>query len=339
MTTTTPQTPLGSGFGPASTATDVLTGIDLTGELAIVTGGGSGLGVEAVRALRAANADVIVPARDPDRAAAALAGIDGVDIRAMELMDPASIDSFAEGVLADDRSIDVQINSAGIMAAPLVRDSRGYESHFSTNHLGHFQLTARLWPLLARDGGARVVSVSSWGHRRSDIVWDDPNFEHTEYEPLLGYGQSKTANILFAVELDRLGREHGVRAFSVHPGGIVTPLARYTSDERLRAMGVLDENGAPILDPSRNLKTPEQGAATAIWCATSPQLDGLGGVYCENVDISPISTVPRDATPLDSGSHGVMPYAADPDAARRLWTLSTELTGVHFPAQAVEAPR
>jgi len=333
MTTSTPQTPLISGFGPASTTADVLAGIDLTGTLAVVTGGGSGIGVETVRALSSAGGEVIVPARDVTRAAGALAGIERVDIRPMDLTDPASVDAFAETLLADDRPIDILINSAGIMAAPLERDARGYESHFATNHLGHFQLTARLWPLLVRNGGARVVAVSSWGHRQSDILWDDPNFTHTAYTPMLGYGQSKTANVLFAVELDRLGRDHGVRAFSLHPGSIMTRLARHTAPEALVDMGVLDENGDPVLDPSRNMKTPEQGAATSVWCATSPQLDGIGGVYCENADIAPLSTAARDSATLTVGSfaQGVMPYAVDPDSARRLWALSTELTGVELP--------
>ncbi len=332
MTTPTPQTSLNSGFGPASTTTDVLAGIDLTRKLAVVTGGGSGIGIETVRALSTAGSDVIVPARDTGRAAKALAGIERVDIRPMDLTDPASIDAFAKTVLADDRAVDILINSAGIMAAPLERDARGYESHFATNHLGHFQLTARLWPLLVRDGGARVVSVSSWAHRQSDIIWDDPNFTRTDYTPMLGYGQSKTANVLFALELDRLGRDHGVRAFALHPGSIVTRLARHTTTEALIDMGVLDENGEPILDPSRNMKTPEQGAATSIWCATSPQLDGIGRVYCENADIAPLSTAERNSATLTVGSfaQGVMPYAVDPESARRLWTLSTELTGIDF---------
>jgi NAD(P)-dependent dehydrogenase (short-subunit alcohol dehydrogenase family) len=333
MSDATPQIPLHSGFGPASTTADVLAGIDLTGMLALVTGGGSGIGVETVRALSAAGSDVIVPARDIARAAKTLAGIDRVDIRSMDLTDPASIDAFAGTVLADDRPIDILITSAGIMAAPLERDARGYESHFATNHLGHFQLTARLWPLLVRGGGARVVSVSSWGHRQSDIIWDDPNFTHTDYTPMLGYGQSKTANVLFAVELDRRGREHGVRAFALHPGSIVTRLARHTSTDALIDMGVLDKNGDPVLDPARNMKSPEQGAATSIWCATSPQLDGIGGVYCENADIAPLSIADRDSATLTRGSfaQGVMPYAVDPESARRLWALSTEFTGVDLP--------
>ncbi|MFC0111944.1 SDR family NAD(P)-dependent oxidoreductase [Kibdelosporangium aridum] len=283
----TPQQPIGTGFSAASTADEVLDGVDLTGRTAIVTGGYSGIGIETVRSLRNAGADVIVPARDKTRAAKAIGDIDGVEFAELDLADPLSIDAFAEAFAASGRALHMLVNSAGIMAVPLHRDDRGYESHFATNHLGHFQLTARLWPALIRVGGARIAVVSSWGHRQSDIVWDDVHFERREYQPMLGYGQSKTANNLFAVELDRRGRSQGVRAFALHPGSIITPLARHTSTEALMKMGVIDENGEPVIDPSRNMKTPQQGAATSVLCAASPLLDGLGGVYCENGDIAP----------------------------------------------------
>ena len=201
-TVPTPQQPIGSGFDAASTTADVIAGIDLSGKVAVVTGGYSGLGRETARTLAAAGADVIVPARDPGRAAAALQGLKRVSVGPMDLLDPASVDAFASRFLATGRPLDILVNSAGIMAAPLARDSRGYESQFATNHLGHFQLTARLWEALSRANGARVVSVSSLGHRYSPVVFDDPNFEHREYNPWAAYGQSKTANILFAVELD-----------------------------------------------------------------------------------------------------------------------------------------
>lgn len=342
MTSATPaipaaQVPLDSGFGAASTTADVLVGIDLTGKNAVVTGGGSGLGVETVRALRAAGAHVVVPARDTARAGKALAGIDGVELAELDLADPASIEAFAQRFLAAGRPLHLLVNSAGIMAAPLSRDARGYESHFATNHLGHHQLTLRLWPALAAAGGARVVAVSSWGHRRSGIVWDDLDFEHRDYDPLDAYGQSKTANVLFAVEADRRGREHGIRAFALHPGSIITPLARHSDAADLRAMGVLDERGEPVIDPARNMKTPAQGAATSVWAATSPQLDGLGGLYLENCDVAPVVPDPADPDAVarhtqeqarrGSSAHGVVPYALDPAAARRLWTLSCRRTG------------
>jgi NAD(P)-dependent dehydrogenase (short-subunit alcohol dehydrogenase family) len=322
------QTPIGSGFTAASTTYDVMQGIDLRGKVAIVTGGYSGLGKETVRAFRSAGADVIVPARDVARAAGELADIDGVVVDELDLLDPASIDAFADRFLATGRALHILVNSAGIMGNPLTRDARGYESQFATNHLGHFQLTTRLLPALRRAGGARVVAVSSRGHRYSAVDFDDPNFEHREYAPYPAYGQSKTANVLFAVELDEREQAHGIRAFAVHPGSIITPLARYSNRETLREGGVLDENYEPVIDPERGLKTVEQGAATQVWCAVSPQLDGYGGVYCEDVDIAGVhvSDVPDiKVLAVTPGAFGVLPYAIDPENARRLWKLSEEL--------------
>ena len=333
----TPQQPIGSGFGAASTTGEVLDGIDLGGEVTIVTGGYSGIGVETVRAFRAAGASVIVPTRDRSKAEAALTGIHGVELEPMDLLDPASIDAFAERLVASGRPLHILVNSAGIMMVPLTRDARGYESQFATNHLGHFQLGLGLWPALLRADGARVVNVSSWGHRHSGIVWDDPNYERRDYDPLGAYGQSKTGNNLFSVEIDRRGQADGIRAFSLHPGSILTSLARHTSVEDLKKIGIVDENGEPVIDPARNMKNPDQGAATTVWCATSPQLDGLGGVYCENCDIAPLvpdladpeAAAKRDAEIRMFGSKplGVMPYSVDPESAARLWELSTQLTG------------
>jgi NAD(P)-dependent dehydrogenase (short-subunit alcohol dehydrogenase family) len=318
------QQPIHSGFGAASTATEVLRGLDLSGKVAMVTGGYSGIGLETTRALCAAGARVILPVRTLDKATAALQGIEGVEIEAMDLGDPASIDAFAAGFLAKGQPLHMLINSAGIMACPLTHDARGYESQFATNHLGHFQLVMRLWPALRQAKGARVVSVSSWGHRRSPVVFDDLHFAHREYDRWSAYGQSKTANILFALALDLRGKVDGVQAFSVHPGSIVsTDLKRYLSTEELREFGVIDEEGRPILDPAKNMKTAEQGAATSVWCATSPQLDGMGGEYCENCDVAPL--LPPEGE-VSSIGRGVMPYAVDPDAAERLWQLSELLT-------------
>jgi len=322
------QKPIGSGFGPASTAGDVIKGIDLSGKTAIVTGGYSGIGVETVRAIRSAGARVIVPTRDRDKAVRALNGID-VEIEAMDLLDPASIDAFAERFLATRQPLHILVNSAGIGGAPLTRDARGYELHFATNHLGHFQLAMRLWPALRKANGARVVAVSAWAHSRAPIVFDDPNFEHRDYVPWMAYGQSKTANILFALAMDQRGKAHGVRAFSLHPGSIVsTGLSKYVAPEILRAVGLIDEDGNPIIDPAKNMKTVEQGAATSVWCATSPQLEGMGGVYCQNCDIAPLVSEELAANPIGSMALGVMPHAVDPQAADRLWSLSEQLTGV-----------
>jgi NAD(P)-dependent dehydrogenase (short-subunit alcohol dehydrogenase family) len=324
----TPQTPIGSGFGAASTAAEVISGQDLSGKVAIVTGGYSGIGLETARVLRSAGAEVVVPARDRDKAVHALKGLD-VEIEAMDLLDAGSIDAFAAKFIASGRPLHILVNSAGIMACPLTHDTRGYEAQFATNHLGHFQLVARLWPALVRAKGARVVSVSSWGHHYSPMMFDDPNFERRGYERWAGYGQSKTANILFAVALDARGKADAIRAFSLHPGSIVaTGLGKHLSAGELRAAGVIDEDGKPILDPSRNLKTVGQGASTTVWCATSPQLDGMGGVYCENTDIAALETAdPVTGWKIGDSTRrgGVMPYAVDLGTADRLWTLSEKL--------------
>jgi NAD(P)-dependent dehydrogenase (short-subunit alcohol dehydrogenase family) len=312
---TTEQKPLKSGFGAKTTAKEVLAGLDLTGKNAIVTGGYSGVGLETTRALAEAGATVIVPARTPEKARTALAGIPQVEMETLDLIDSASIDAFAKRFLDNGRQLDILINNAGIMALPLRRDARGYEFQFATNHLGHFQLTARLWPALKRAGKARVVSVSSTGISFGGVDFDDPNFERREYDKWKAYGQSKTANALFAVALDKRGQAHGVRAFSVHPGGIATDLARDLSAEELAFDG--------------ELKTPEQGAATSVWCATSPQLEAKGGVYCMDVDIAEV--IP-DFTPQVPGQQptGVLASAIDPDLAEQLWQLSEKLTGVKF---------
>lgn len=323
------QKPIHSGFTAASTAEDVIKGIDLTGKTAVVTGGYSGIGLETARVLRNAGAEVIVPARDLNKAAETLKGID-VTIGELNLMDPASINAFAENFNASGKPLHILVNSAGIMANPLTRDARGYESQFSTNHLGHFQLVNKLWPALLKANGARVIAVSSRGHRFSPVVLEDVNFNNREYERWSAYGQSKTANILFALELDKRGKTDNIRAFSLHPGSIVgTGLGVHLTKEELLAAGVIDENGKPILDAERGLKTIEQGASTSVWCATSPQLNDLGGLYCEDNEVSPL--MPEDTTrSLNIGASarfaGVMPYAVDPEAAERLWSLSEQLT-------------
>ncbi|WP_219838070.1 oxidoreductase [Paenibacillus sp. R14(2021)] len=322
---TTLQAPIPSGYGKETTAREALGGRDLHGRTAIVTGGYSGLGLETVRVLAEAGAAVIVPARTPDKAAEALAGIPRVELESMDLLDPSSIDAFAARFMKSGRPLDILVNGAGIMAVPFVKDVRGYESQFAVNHLGHFQLTARLWPALKQAGAARVVSVSSRALRFGGVDLEDPNFERRVYEKWLAYGQSKSANALFAVELDRRGYAFGVRAFSVHPGVIVTDLSRHLSDDEMRAMGALDEQGRrTAFDNRREFKTVEQGAATSVWCAANMQLDGRGGVYCEDVDIAG----PVSADEPQGG--GVSPWATDPDLASRLWRLSEEMTGVKF---------
>jgi NAD(P)-dependent dehydrogenase (short-subunit alcohol dehydrogenase family) len=278
---------------------------------AIVTGARSGLGRETARVLAERGARVITPVR-PE----------------FDLLDPASIDAFADRFLAAGEPLDLLVNCAGIMAAPLSRDARGYESQFATNHLGHFQLTNRLWPALTAAESARVVSVSSRGHRYSPVLFDDPSFEHTPYDPWVAYGQSKTANILFAVALDKRGRDHGVRAFSLHPGSIAgTGLEKHVPPQMLIDAGIITADGTPTIDPARGLKTVEQGAETILWCATSPELDGLGGLYCEDCAVAPIAPPLTGKSSMADGTraHGVQRYAIDPDNAERLWKLSEEM--------------
>lgn len=313
----TPQRSIGSGFGARSTAPDVLKGIDVRGRLAVVTGGYSGLGLETTRALAGAGAHVVVPARRPGLAREALAEVDGVEVDAVDLADLESVRQFSERFLASGRDIDIVIANAGVMACPETRVGPGWELQFATNHLGHFALVNRLWPAIVRGGGARVVSVSSGAHHLSGIRWDDLHLR-TGYDRWLAYGQSKTANALFARHVDAIGRPHDVRAFSVRPGSILTPLQRHLTTSEMMEAGWIDEHGQ-LADPT--FKTPPQGAATQVWAATSPQLHGLGGVYCEDCDIA-------TAEPAGGPHRGVCGHAIDPEQAERLWTLSADLTGV-----------
>lgn len=318
----TQQKPLRSGFGPETTAEEIMAGLDLGGKTVIVTGGHSGIGLETTRVLANAGATVVVGARDLAKARQNLADLKSVRVLPLDLADPASIDWFADEFLRTNWALDILINNAGIMAIPLKRDSRGYEMQFATNHLGHFQLTLRLWHALKNAGGARVVTLSSFGHRYSQVNLNDPNFTQRPYEKWAAYGQSKSANSLFSVELDRRGKEDGIRAFAVHPGRITTTdLIRHLSEDDLKAAGVIpDDHG--VYRSQVSLKTIEQGAATTIWCAVSPQLDGRGGLYCADCDISPL--VPDNNT----FSHGVRRWAVNKDTARALWDLSEQLTGI-----------
>lgn len=317
----TPQQPIGSGFGHDTTAAEVLDGVDLSGCSAIVTGGYSGLGLETVKALVGAGVAVTVPARRASHAREVLAaaGLASVDVRSMDLGDQASVKAFAAGYRDSGRGLDILINNAAIMACPETRVGPGWEAQFATNHLGHYTLTNALWPVLA-DGGARVVALSSTGHKISGIHFDDPQFT-SGYDKWQAYGQAKTANSLFAVELDQRGRENGVRAFAVHPGGIMTELQRHLPREEMVAAGWMDESGTV----REGFKTPDQGAATSVWAATSASLDGMGGVYCEDCDIA----LPTDpASPLARFA-GVDAHAIDQDSAAKLWELSAKLTGVN----------
>jgi NAD(P)-dependent dehydrogenase (short-subunit alcohol dehydrogenase family) len=316
------QHPIGTGFTAASTADEVIAGIDLSGKNVIVTGGNAGLGLETTRALSKAGATVTVASRHPDRAAAALAGIERVETSQLDLIDPASIDAFATRWLDSGRPLHILVNNAGLPApAERVLDARGYEAQFATNHLGHFQLTLALLPALRAVNGARVVNVSSGAQRMSDIRWDDPHFA-TGYDPHLAYAQSKTANVLFAVELDRRWAGDGICGYAVHPGIVVgTSLNSAAGDDALRAMGLIDEAGRPIIDPERGKKTPRQGASTIVFAATSPLLAKIGGVYLKDNDISRLDDEPRPITTEDTPAD-IMSHAIDPVSAQRLWELS-----------------
>jgi len=328
------QHPLHSGFDRTSTAEDVLKKIDLNGKITIVTGGHSGLGLETTKALSAAGATVIVGARDIEKAKKNLDGIANVEVESLELMVPSSVEAFSAKFLDSGRPLHLLFNNAGIMWTPLQRDERGYESQFATNHLGHFHLTSKLWPALKQAGGARVVNTSSSGHHASPIVFDDPNFNSRGYDPMLAYGQSKTANVLFAVELDARGQQFGVRSYSLHPGLVMTTdLGRSITLDTMKKLGIVDEDGNFVQREFPGAKSVQQGISTHVWCATSPLLNDIGGVYCENTDVSILHA---DSDHSDNQEEdivkleGVMPYAVDQENAKNLWTLSEELTGAKF---------
>ena len=326
------QRPIASGFNATSTASEVIAGIDLSGKVAIVTGGNAGIGLETSKVLAAAGATVIVPARDVEKAKKNLQGIGNVELEHLDLIDPKSIDAFANKFLSSGRPLHLLINNAGIMWVPLRRDSRGIESQLATNYLGQFHVTARLWPALIKANGARVVNLSSFGHQMSPFNFEDPNFEHRDYETLLGYGQSKTATNLFSLELDIRGRAFNVRAYSVHPGSINgTELGREAPIEVFQKMGLCDAQGNVLPEVAAKLKTISQGAATSVWCATSPRLNDIGGVYCEDGDISELDLGHIEHRYDDpSTSRGVQLYSLDKKNAQRLWTLSEEMIGIKF---------
>lgn len=318
------QKPTGSAFNASSTATDVIKGIDLTGKIAIVTGGNTGIGLETTRTLAGAGATVIVAARDIEKAKRNLEGIAHVELETMDLMNPGSIDAFAQKFLASGRPLHLLINNAGIMWVPLRRDSRGIESQLATNYLAMFQLTARLWPALKKAGGARVVNVSSHGHQFAPFNFDDPNFLNRTYETLQGYGQSKTAVNLFSMEMDTRSKKHHVRVYSLHPGSIGgTELGREAPLELFIKMGFCDAEGKMRPEVAASLKTIPQGAATTVWCATSPLLNNIGGVYCEDSEVA----VPASDSSM---SAGVKLYSLNKTDAARLWKWSEEVSRISF---------
>ncbi len=315
------QVPTNSGFGRRSTGSEVLAEVALDGKTAIVTGGYSGIGLETTRALAAKGTKVVVPVRSPAKAKASLADIDGDVLTArMDLGDLDSIRDFADSMLSELSGLDLLINNAGIMACPETRVGPGWESHFGVNHMGHFALTKWLMPLLTRTRGARVVALTSTGHKLSGIRWEDIQFASDEYDKWKAYGQSKTANALFANALSRRMRESGGLAFAVHPGGIFTPLQRHLPKEEMIALGWLGEDGEPSALAKQGFKSPEQGCATTLWAATSRLLQDKPGVYCEDCDVA----APTDLDGPTARYAGVDPHACDDEAAERLWEISED---------------
>jgi NAD(P)-dependent dehydrogenase (short-subunit alcohol dehydrogenase family) len=304
---------IGTPFTAQSTAQEVVDGIDLTGRRVIVTGGASGIGIETARALAGAGAEVTLAVRNQEAgqrtAEDIIATTDNkqIHVALLDLADQSSVASFVAGW---DGPLHILVNNAGVMASPLMRTPEGWEMQFATNHLGHFALATGLQPALAAAGGARIVSVSSSAHLRSPVVFDDIHFQQREYEPWAAYGQSKTANVLFAVEATRRWAGDGIYVNALHPGGIRTNLQRYVSDEELSRLRAQSGPAAP------SWKTPEQGAATSVLVATSPLLDGVGGRYFEDCN---------EAAPNQPGTRvGVAAYALDPEAAALLWQVSVD---------------
>jgi NAD(P)-dependent dehydrogenase (short-subunit alcohol dehydrogenase family) len=314
-----------AGFTASSTASDVLAGVDLTGRNVVVTGGHGRLGRETSLALAAAGASVTVASRDTDRAAAAVDGIPGVRVEPLDLTDPASIDAFAARWTASGRPLHALVNNAAMLFTPDRRvDSRGNEMAFSTSHLGHFQLTRALVPALLEARGARVLTVTSGAARSGRIRWDDLAFADG-YDAAAAYGQSKRANVLFTVELDRRYAEQGIRAFAAHPGVVIGPGPHDPSRiASYREQGLVDDRGVTVIDPEGGKKTIEQGAATLVFGAASPLLDGIGGVYLKDNDVAVIDDEVRpltaDSVPADANS-----AMLDADDARRLWEVSERL--------------
>ena len=316
------QVPVDSHFDRQSTGDDVLAQLNLHGKVAIVTGGYSGIGLETTRSLAGQGVKVIVPVRSEKKAKDNLEGVSGdVETAVLDLSDLASVKTFAGNMLNALSGLDLLINNAGIMANPETRIGPGWESQFGVNHMGHFALTKALMPLLEKKSGSRVVCLTSTGHKISDIRWDDMQFESGEYDKWVAYGQSKTANALFANALSRRLEKSGGLAFSVHPGGIFTPLQRHLPKEEMVQLGWINEDGSPSELAKQGFKTPEQGCSTTLWAATSSLLEGQSGVYCEDCNIA----APSDPTNPMARYIGVDPHACDDASAERLWEISEAL--------------
>ncbi len=322
-----------SAFNHETTADQVLEGLDLTGKRALVTGGASGLGAETVRALALKGAEVIIAARDMDKAEEVKAGVigatgnDKIHIEALELASLAKIRAFAETFLSRYDSLNLLINNAGVMACPFAKTADGFEMQFGSNHLGHFYMTCLIMEALVRGAPARIVSLSSLGHRFSPVVFDDINFASRDYNKWSAYGQSKTANALFAVGLEKRLAGKNIHAYAVHPGTIPTPLARHLTEEDIAQLRSRYEGSG------MSFKTVEAGAATSVYAATAPELEGRGGVYLEDCHIAETIAKGGAEGGAEGGAaaaDGVHGYAVDPAQADRLWAVSEEMVGQTF---------
>ena len=315
------QRPINSGFNAKSETKDIINNIDLNNKVAIVTGGYSGIGLETTKALVAAGADVIIPAKRPKIANQNLNGIVSEDnVIEMDLGNLNSVKSFSDTFKENFNTLDLLINNAGIMACPETRIGNNWESQFGINHIGHFLLTNELINVMSDVEGARFVSLSSSAHSITGILWDDIHFQSAKYDKWMAYGQSKTACSLMAIEFNTRMKDRGVEGFAVHPGGIITPLQRHLEKEEMVALGWLDEDGSPSELAKNFFKSTSQGASTAVWCATNPDLNGLGGVFCEDCDIA------KRKSEVDESLQryfGVADWAIDKEEASKLWE-STE---------------
>lgn len=313
------QKKLNSGFVAKSEPEQILAGKDLNDKVAIVTGGYSGIGLETTRALVNAGARVYVPVRTPEKAAEALADIEGVTVDAMDLADLNTVKRYTAEIKTRESRLDLLINNAGIMACPETRVGNNWEAQFGVNHLGHFVLTTDLLPLLLNAEGARVVCLSSVAHRRSDVLWDDIHFDSTPYEKWTAYAQAKSANALFARGLDLKYSDQGLKALSVHPGGILTPLQRHLPNEEMQALGWTDADGNLSEQAAAMFKSTTQGCTTTLWAATNELLADVGGVYCEDCDVANLAT--DDSMPY----FDAMPWIASDEGADRLWEISEKM--------------
>ena len=316
------QKPINSGFNSKSETSDILSEINLSDKVAIVTGGYSGIGLETTKGLILAGAKVIIPAKRPEIAFKNLNGIVSEDnVIKMDLSDLNSVKEFTDNFKENFSKLDLLINNAGIMACPETRIGNNWESQFAVNHIGHFLLTNELMDMMEDVEGARFVSLSSSAHSLTGILWDDIHFQKTPYDKWMAYGQSKTACSLMAIEFNTRMKDKGVEGFAVHPGGIITPLQRHLEKEEMVALGWMDEDGSPSELAKNFFKSTSQGASTALWCATSPDLKGLGGVFCEDCDIA------KRKSEVDESMQryfGVADWAVNTDEGSRLWE-ATEL--------------